>query len=70
MIYMNIMGQSILVLGSVERITDLLEKRSVKYADRPRMTMLNELYVHDPRLRLQANHISVRLAWAGIGVLA
>ncbi|KAF7420894.1 hypothetical protein PC9H_011412 [Pleurotus ostreatus] len=43
MIYMNIMGQSILVLGSVERITDLLEKRSVKYADRPRMTMLNEL---------------------------
>nr|CAJ00405.1 putative CyP450 monooxygenase [Pleurotus sapidus] len=43
MIYMNTMGQSILVLGSVERITDLLEKRSVKYSDRPRMTMLNEL---------------------------
>ncbi len=49
MIYMNIMGQSILVLGSVERITDLLEKRSVKYSDRPRMTMLNELYVLHPR---------------------
>ena len=45
MVYFNVLGQDFLILGSLERTTDLLEKRSSNYSDRPRLPMLLELYV-------------------------
>ena len=45
MIHLNVLGQHILVLNSLEVITDLLEKRSSNYSDRKRTTMMVELYV-------------------------
>jgi hypothetical protein len=45
MIYLNVLGQHFLILGSLQRITDLLEKRSSNYSDRMRMPMAVELYV-------------------------
>ncbi|KAF8883964.1 cytochrome P450 [Infundibulicybe gibba] len=41
--HLNILGQSIIILCSTRRTTDLLEKRSSIYSDRPRMPMLVEL---------------------------
>lgn len=38
------------VLNSLEEVQDLLEKRSVKYSDRPKMNMLLGLYVQKPIL--------------------
>ncbi|TFK27923.1 cytochrome P450 [Coprinopsis marcescibilis] len=43
MIYMEILNQPVLVLNSVRRIEDLLEKRSALYSDRPTAPMLREL---------------------------
>ena len=45
MIYFNVLGQNFLVLCSSRRTTDLFEKRSSNYSDRPRMPMVSELYV-------------------------
>ncbi|KZP23279.1 cytochrome P450, partial [Athelia psychrophila] len=42
-VYLRILGQSILVLDSIEAITDLLDKRSNIYSSRPRFVMLVEL---------------------------
>ncbi|KAF8874736.1 cytochrome P450 [Infundibulicybe gibba] len=42
-IYLNVLGQPIIILSSTKRTTDLLEKRSSIYSDRPRMPMLGEL---------------------------
>ena len=47
MVYFNVFGQRFLVLGSKQRTTDLLEKRSSNYSDRERMPMLRELFVFD-----------------------
>lgn len=35
MVYMSVMGQGILVLGTLEHAVELLDKRSVVYSDRP-----------------------------------
>ena len=43
--YLNVLGQPIVILTSLEIITDLFEKRSSNYSDRKHMIMLNELYV-------------------------
>uniref|UniRef100_A0A8H8CHB6 O-methylsterigmatocystin oxidoreductase n=1 Tax=Psilocybe cubensis TaxID=181762 RepID=A0A8H8CHB6_PSICU len=43
MIYMEVLGQPILILGSLERANDLLDKRSSNYSDRVRMPMVVEL---------------------------
>jgi hypothetical protein len=32
---LNALGQDIVVLGSLKRAVDLLERRAVKYSDRP-----------------------------------
>jgi hypothetical protein len=32
-----------LILGSAEALTDLLERRSSTYSDRPRMVMISDL---------------------------
>jgi hypothetical protein len=45
MIYFNVLGQHFLILSSLKRTTDLFEKRSSNYSDRPRLPMLVELYV-------------------------
>ena len=45
MIYLNILGQHLVILSSLEAITDLFEKRSSTYSDRMHSTMVNELYV-------------------------
>ncbi|KAH8104105.1 cytochrome P450 [Cristinia sonorae] len=42
-IHLNVLGQSIVVLSSLEAINDLLEKRSAIYSSRPRSTMMHEL---------------------------
>jgi hypothetical protein len=33
--YLEAMGQPILMLGSLERATDILERRAATYSDRP-----------------------------------
>ena len=43
--HISIFGQHIVILNSIEACTDLLEKRSAKYSDRPRLPMINELCV-------------------------
>ena len=43
MIYFNVLGQHFLILSSLKRTTDLFEKRSSNYSDRPRLPMLVEL---------------------------
>jgi hypothetical protein len=42
-VYFEAMGQPFLILGSLQRTTDLFDKRSTKYSDRPRFPMLVEL---------------------------
>ncbi|KAF7318686.1 Cytochrome P450 [Mycena chlorophos] len=42
-VYASVAGSSIVVLSSVQAATDLLEKRSTLYSDRPRFPMVNEL---------------------------
>ncbi|THH27405.1 hypothetical protein EUX98_g6781 [Antrodiella citrinella] len=42
-IHLNVLGQNIIVLSSLEAINDLLEKRSAIYSSRPRSTMMHEL---------------------------
>jgi cytochrome P450 len=46
-VYLNILGQPFLILGSLQRTTDLLEKRSSNYSDRMRLPMLVELMKWD-----------------------
>ena len=45
MVYFNVLGQDFLILGSLQRTTDLFEKRSSNYSDRMRLPMLVELCV-------------------------
>ena len=42
--YLDMLGQPIIVLGTHEAALDLLEKRSSNYSDRPHLAMV-ELYV-------------------------
>lgn len=42
-VYINLLGQPMLILNSLEACQDLLDKRSAKYSDRPRLVMVNEL---------------------------
>lgn len=42
-VYLNVLGQPIVLLGSMEAVSDLLEKRSNKYSSRLHLTMLTEL---------------------------
>jgi cytochrome P450 len=51
------------ILGSHEACNDLFERRSANYSDRPRMIMLNELYVlqcgmEKPKLMRSTNRMS------------
>ncbi|KAJ7142240.1 cytochrome P450 [Mycena epipterygia] len=42
-IQLDLVGQSVIILSSLETTEDLLDKRSSIYSDRPRLPMLNEL---------------------------
>ena len=44
MLYLEALGQPILILGNLERTEDLLEKRATSYSDRPVLPAL-QLYV-------------------------
>ena len=46
MVYFSVLGKHFLVLGSLRRVSDLLEQRSSNYSDRMQIPML-ELYVSD-----------------------
>ncbi|KAF9562039.1 cytochrome P450 [Agrocybe pediades] len=43
MVYYEVLGQPILILGSLNRVNDILEKRSYNYSDRVQMPMVVEL---------------------------
>ena len=64
MIYFNVLGQHFLILCSFERTTDLFEKRSSNYSDRPRLPMLVELYVsHSLHLKACEKKACFRMKW-------
>ena len=42
--HLDLLGQSMIVLGSMESASDLMEKRSNNYSDRPSSVMV-DLYV-------------------------
>jgi hypothetical protein len=46
-IYLNILGQGIIILDSPEAIMDLLERRSSIYSDRPKVPMIRDLMGFD-----------------------
>ena len=46
MIYLNALGQHVIVLGSLEMAADLFEKRSSNYSDRKQPTMMIDLCVY------------------------
>lgn len=43
LVYLELLGQPILVLNTREAATDLLEKRSHIYSDRPRLYMAGDM---------------------------
>ncbi|KDQ63502.1 hypothetical protein JAAARDRAFT_147890 [Jaapia argillacea MUCL 33604] len=43
LVYVEVFGRGMLILNSVKAITDLFDKRSSNYSDRPPMYMVNEL---------------------------
>ncbi|KIK66610.1 hypothetical protein GYMLUDRAFT_157089 [Collybiopsis luxurians FD-317 M1] len=43
-VHVNIAGQSMIILNTHEATKELLEKRGAKYSDRPKFTMMNELW--------------------------
>ena len=45
LVYLNIFGQSIVVINSSVVAFELFEKRSLIYSDRPECPMMNDLYV-------------------------
>ena len=63
MVYCNVLGKHFLILGSLRRISDLLEKRSSNYSDRMRMPMLLELYVLDSS---HLKNVQIFVEWDGI----
>ena len=66
MIYLNVLGQHIIILSSLEVITDLFEKRSSNYSGRMHTTMVNELYVShsfSPQRTCQKMSIDIRMNW-------
>ncbi|KZT03231.1 cytochrome P450 [Laetiporus sulphureus 93-53] len=42
-VYLNLCGNSVVIVNSIEAAYELFERRSSLYSDRPRMTMLNDL---------------------------
>ena len=40
-IYLNLLGQSVIVLNTAQATSDLLDKRSAIYSDRPKSTVVS-----------------------------
>ena len=63
MVYFSVLGKHFLVLGSLRRISDLLEQRSSNYSDRMQIPML-ELYVSDSfHLKNVQIFVFYRMGW-------
>lgn len=45
MVYVKVLNKAILAINSFDIARDLMEKRGAIYSDRPRMVLLNEVYV-------------------------
>ena len=70
MVYFNVLGHHFLVLGSLQRTTDLFKKRSSNYSDRMHLPMLVELCVSDyfhPKLVKKKQFVA---EWVGISTSA
>jgi hypothetical protein len=39
MVYLDVLGQGMLILGTSQRVSDLLDKRAAIYSDRPRIAV-------------------------------
>ena len=66
LVYLNIFGQSIVVINSSAVAFELFEKRSSIYSDRPECPMLNDLYVGQAsREPANLNHW---IEWVGTGL--
>lgn len=52
LVYVEVLGSQILVLNSLEAVSDLLESRPANYSDRPTFTMLGELMELDNSMPL------------------
>ncbi|KAA1478266.1 cytochrome P450 [Dentipellis sp. KUC8613] len=60
-VYLHGLGNSFLVLNSLDAVTDLLEKRGTVYSDRPVFTMVGELMGLDRSMPLMMNDPKFRL---------
>jgi len=47
-VYINVLGRSVVILNSLQAARELLEKKSLIYSDRPRFVLMAELYVGRP----------------------
>lgn len=45
-VYVHIFGQGLVYLNTYEAALDLLDRRGSIYSDKPRLVMVQELYVH------------------------
>ncbi len=43
MVYLNALGQPVLVINSLKQAAELLDRRANIYSDRPRLIMANEI---------------------------
>ena len=68
-IYLNILGQPIVILNSKEAIADLLDTRGVIYSDRPTLAVLsNWLAVHVPVFSSRTNWLFYSIkGWLRLG---
>jgi hypothetical protein len=64
LVMIEIMGQKMCIINSAKVATDLLDKRSAIYSDRPAMPMVNDLYVRTLTGEYYTNRNC--LEWAGI----
>lgn len=69
--HLKVLSHNIIVLNSVEAATDLLEKRSALYSDRPTMTVYVEWVHRLPRFYSSSSDV-IRQNWVGsnFGILA
>ena len=67
--HVRLFGSHYIILNSFRAIDDLLEKRSSIYSDRPRLVMMNELYVFPFWRDISDNPLSdsCQIGWDGIG---
>ncbi|KAF9054723.1 cytochrome P450 [Panaeolus papilionaceus] len=52
-VYFEVLGQPFLILGTIERVADIFEKRSSNYSDRMRLPMIVYRMGHDRHLPFQ-----------------